>query len=103
MPAIFRCECDESHIWEREDMTCRVSSVKLGEECQSTKQCARLNARCKTLKVSTEDDGEEDKKVCQCLNMEKESRDGKCVDSTGLISRETFSVNRLSFCTHLGA
>ena len=42
------CECDDTHIVDpKRPEACVQSTVRLGEPCHSSKQCAKWGAKCR--------------------------------------------------------
>lgn len=89
------CECDNEHIWDRAKMECRLSKLNLGEECESSKQCAKLEAKCRTVETAVEEEEEEEdggkkkahkRKICKCLDQYYENDEGWCEERAGTVT-----------------
>ena len=41
-----KCTCDDEHIVSKDGRMCVTNPIKIGEECTSSKQCYKLDAKC---------------------------------------------------------
>ena len=65
------CDCDEDHVRDESGGGCKTNPIKIGEECTTSKQCAKLEAKCRRRKGSK-------KKVCSCLKTHYVDSEGAC-------------------------
>lgn len=68
-----RCECDETHILDENGLRCVDNPIQLGDPCVNSKQCAQLDAKCRTVKGTTE-------RVCKCFPNQEVDEAGRCVE-----------------------
>ena len=76
------CGCDEDHIEVSNGLerVCRSNPIEIGQECQNSRQCAKLEAKCRTVKDPNLNSNQVVRKVCQCFNTQRVDKDGICVD-----------------------
>ena len=67
------CDCDEEHIRSVAGNHCRTNPIKIGEVCVNSKQCAKLEAKCRRRKGSR-------RRVCTCLKTHFVDADGMCAE-----------------------